>query len=464
MSERREFLLPDLGEGLTEAEIVAWHVAVGDVVTLNQVIAEVETEKAVVELPSPFAGTVLALLAEAGATVDVGAPIIAIEIDQAGTEGAGTAAVAAAPSAPVTAMESAPAEERVPTLVGYGPSEAAPTSRRHRRGRGAGSGMAPPPVVPPAPSVLPLGDDVTAAAAGAAPVASRPLAKPPVRYMARVRGVDLTQVAGSGPDGVITREDVEAHAAGMGAGVGNGVPPRGADVGARETRTPIKGVRKHTAEAMVRSAFTAPHVTEFVTVDVTPMMELVDRLRESAAFEGVRVTPLTVIAKALLLAVEENPSLNSSWDEAQQEIVTKHYVNLGIAAATPRGLVVPNIKDADRLKLRELAQALSSLTATAREGKSSPADLSGGTITITNIGVFGVDGGTPIINPGEAAILCVGAVRRQPWEFEGEVALRQVLTLSLSFDHRLVDGQEGSLFLASVARMLADPTYLLALS
>jgi 2-oxoisovalerate dehydrogenase E2 component (dihydrolipoyl transacylase) len=267
---------------------------------------------------------------------------------------------------------------------------------------------------------------------------------------------------GTGPDGIITREDVNSHAAlhaGAAAEVA-GAP----SVGARETRTPIRGVRKHTAEAMVRSAFTAPHVTEFITVDVTPMVELVERLRESSVFEGVRLTSLTLIAKALLLALEENPSLNSSWDEEHQEIVTKHYVNLGIAAATPRGLVVPNIKDAHQMKLRQLATSLAELTNTAREGHSTPADLNGGTITITNIGVFGVDGGTPIINPGEAAILCVGAVRRQPWEYHGEIALREVATLSLSFDHRLVDGQQGSLFLASVARMLADPTYLLAYS
>jgi 2-oxoisovalerate dehydrogenase E2 component (dihydrolipoyl transacylase) len=443
MSDRREFRLPDLGEGLTEAEIVSWHVEVGDVVTLNQVIAEVETEKAVVELPSPFAGTVLELMAPAGATIEVGSPIIAIaEGDQAGSSSSAVAGEASG-AAEATAAPATP-DEKVAVLVGYGPSEA-PASRRHRRGRGAGVSD-----VPPAPPVLP------------ADVGSRPMAKPPVRYMARVKGVDLAEVVGTGPDGIITREDVNSHAAlhaGAAAEVA-GAP----SVGARETRTPIRGVRKHTAEAMVRSAFTAPHVTEFITVDVTPMVELVERLRESSVFEGVRLTSLTLIAKALLLALEENPSLNSSWDEEHQEIVTKHYVNLGIAAATPRGLVVPNIKDAHQMKLRQLATSLAELTNTAREGHSTPADLNGGTITITNIGVFGVDGGTPIINPGEAAILCVGAVRRQPWEYHGEIALREVATLSLSFDHRLVDGQQGSLFLASVARMLADPTYLLAYS
>jgi pyruvate dehydrogenase E2 component (dihydrolipoamide acetyltransferase) len=435
MSSRRTFNLPDLGEGLTEAEIVAWHVEVGGTVALNQVLAEVETEKAVVELPSPFAGTVVALVAGAGSTVAVGSPIIEIEV-------AGDAGEAAAGEA------EAEGEEKVPTLVGYGPSEAA-VSRRHRRGRSGGAGP---------------GNGTGAAPATPARTAEppRPLAKPPVRYMARVKGVDLAEVVGSGPDGVITRDDVQQQADRQGA---PGVEPvSGAGDPVRETRTSVKGVRKHTAEAMVRSAFTAPHVTEFVTVDVTPMMELVEGLRSNSVFAGVKVTPLTVIAKAVLLALEENPSLNSSWDEEQQEIVTKHYVNLGIACATDRGLVVPNMKDASALKLRELAASLESLASTAREGRTTPADLRGGTFTITNIGVFGVDGGTPIVNPGEAAILCVGRVRRQPWEYRDEIALRQMLTLSLSFDHRLVDGREGSLFLAGVARMLADPTYLLALS
>lgn len=431
MTQRLEFRLPDLGEGLTEAEIVAWHVAVGDTVALNQVIAEVETEKAVVELPSPFAGKVVALLAEAGATVEVGTPIIAIATE----DEAGAAEV------------QAELEQAAPTLVGYGPAEA-PASRRHRRRSGA----------------TPAQTEARSTKVTPGSSSARPLAKPPVRYMARVMGVDLADVVGTGPGGVVTRDDVQAHAAGQPrAGAGARSLPGGSD-DARETRTPVRGVRQHTAEAMVRSAFTAPHVTEFVTVDVSPTMELVGRLKTSPVFEGVHVTPLTVIARAVLLALQENPGLNASWDEERLEIVTKHYVNLGIAAATPRGLVVPNIKDAQAMKLRDLAVALDTLTTVAREGRSTPEDLRGGTITITNIGVFGVDGGTPIINPGEAAILCVGAVRRRPWEHEGEIALREVLTLSLSFDHRMVDGQEGSLFLASVAQMLSDPTYLLALS
>jgi pyruvate dehydrogenase E2 component (dihydrolipoamide acetyltransferase) len=239
--------------------------------------------------------------------------------------------------------------------------------------------------------------------------------------------------------------------------------PSGSGQRERETRTPIKGVRKFTAAAMVASAFTAPHVTEFLTVDVTPTMDLLARLKASHAFAGYRLTPLTIVAKAVLIALRRNPSLNSRWDEASQEIVQFNYVNLGIAAATPRGLTVPNIKDADSLTLTGLSEALTALTESARTGKTTPAELSGGTISITNIGVFGIDAGTPILNPGEAAILAVGAVRNMPWEYQGEVALRQVMTLSLSFDHRLVDGEQGSRFLADVGAILAEPGMVLTM-
>ena len=212
-----------------------------------------------------------------------------------------------------------------------------------------------------------------------------------------------------------------------------------------------------TAQAMVTSAFTAPHVTEWVTVDVTRSMELVEKLKQDKDFRDVKVSPLLLVAKAMLLAARRNPGINAAWDEAAQEIVVKHYVNLGIAAATPRGLVVPNVKDADAMTLRELAEALQALTATAREGRTQPAEMAGGTMTITNVGVFGVDAGTPILNPGESAILCFGAVRDMPWVHEGEIAVRKVTQLALSFDHRMIDGQLGSMFLADVARVLEDP-------
>jgi 2-oxoisovalerate dehydrogenase E2 component (dihydrolipoyl transacylase) len=447
VSTPRVFRLPDLGEGLTEAEVVRWLVGPGDVITLNQPIAEVETAKAVVELPSPYAGTVTELFVAAGATVEVGVPIIAVALEGADQPGETPASEGAA---------SEEAEEKINVLVGYGPSSTTRSRRRRSPHPPAAPRDVPPTPATPAPPATP--------AQPPAPIAgpeARPAAKPPVRFLARTLGIALTDVHGTGPGGLITREDVQRHAD---AGVGTDDGALALATTERETRTPIRGVRKVTAAAMVRSAFTAPHVTEFVTVDVTPTVELVDQLREHRSFSETRVTPLTLVAKAVLLALRENPSLNSSWDEEHQEIIAKHYVNLGIAAATPRGLLVPNIKDADRLTLRQLADALTALTDTARAGVTTPTNLTGGTITITNIGVFGIDGGTPILNPGEAAILCVGAFRRQPWEYQDSIALRTVCTLSLSFDHRLVDGKEGSLFLAAVANLLAEPANFIALS
>ncbi|MEW2014450.1 dihydrolipoamide acetyltransferase family protein [Rhodococcus sp. NPDC076796] len=425
----KSFPLPDLGEGLTEADLLTWLVAVGDTIELNQNIAEVETAKAAVELPSPFAGVVAALHVSEGDTVEVGVPIIDIRVggdDESGSE--------PEPVAPLTdgAAPAEDGEERVPVLVGYGVAKEG-SSRRGGRGTAA---------VTPTPNAQ----------------NGKPLAAPPVRKIAKDNAVDLAEVPPTGTRGDVTREDIESYLHGADT-AGEQAPLR---VG-REERTPIKGVRKHTADAMVRSAFTAPHVTEFVTVDVTDTLTLLESLRSSAHFADVRLTPLALVAKAVLVALKSNPSLNSSWDETTQEIVTKHYVNLGIAAATPRGLMVPNIKDAHEKSLVDIARALSDLTRTAKEGKSSPADLADGTITITNVGVFGVDSGTPILNPGEAAILCFGSIRRMPWEHEGEIALRSVTTLSLSFDHRLVDGQQGSQFLALVGRLLSSPVDMIAL-
>ena len=459
----REFRLPDLGEGLTESEIVAWRVAAGDRVTLNQVIAEVETAKAVVEIPSPFTGTVVEILAEPGTTVAVGAPIVSFEV-------AADAVRPPARSGP--AGVGAPTQKREPNLVGYG-ALVEGTERPARKGRAWAGQAAPEPR--PAPEAQPSEAVAEAAEPGQAAVQAaeprprrpeRPRSTPPVRKLAKDLGVDLEGLAGTGPTGLITRDDVLAALGPAGKGAeaegaaaaraGAGVV-RAPEPGERQTRTPIKGVRKHTAAAMVASAFTAPQASEFLTVDVTPSMELLARLRESRAFSGLKLTPLTLVAKAVLIGLTRNPTLNSHWDEAAQEIVQYHYVNLGIAAATPRGLLVPNIKDADRMSLAELAQALADLAATAKEGHTGPAELSGGTISITNIGVFGIDAGTPILTPGEAAIVAVGQVRRLPWEFEGQVALRQVMTLSLTFDHRLVDGEQASRFLADVGAILADP-------
>jgi 2-oxoisovalerate dehydrogenase E2 component (dihydrolipoyl transacylase) len=445
MSKLERFSLPDLGEGLTEADLVAWHVAVGDTVQLNQVLVEVETEKAVVELPSPFAGTVVELLAAAGDTVDVGAPLIAID-----TAAAGNAALASKPSSDSAAVGDA--EERVPMLVGYGPSEA-PPSRRRRNGSGHRERIPPdkPNVSTPAEPTAPA-------------VPTRPLAAPPVRFMARQNGVDLADVTGNGPGGIITREDLAAHLAGSGSSAANEREPEPQPEPERESRTPVRGVQKRMAEAMARSVATAPQACVFLTVDATPTVELVDRLRQHARFEGLHVTPLAVVARALVLALREHPALNSSWDETSDEVVTKRYVNLGIAVAGPRGLVVPTVKDAQELSLRDLAAALADLTTAARADRCTASDLRGGSITVTNVGVFGVDAGVPILNPGEAAILAVGALQRRPWEFEGELALRHTVTLSLAFDHRLVDGQAASRFLRDVGDVVADPTNLIALS
>jgi len=306
------------------------------------------------------------------------------------------------------------------------------------------------------PDAVPAG--AAAATSTSAPTETRALAKPPVRKLAKDLGIDLSQVAPTGKGGVVTRADVEAFTNGSAAPAAPAVAPVAPTrPGERETRVPVKGVRKMTAQAMVGSAFTAPHVTEWVTVDATRTMRLVEQLKEHREFRDVKVSPLLVVAKAVCLAVRRTPEVNAVWDEQAQEIVLKHYVNLGIAAATPRGLMVPNVKDADAMSMHELAGAIGDLVATARDGKTQPAEMSGGTFTITNVGVFGVDAGTPIINPGESAILCMGAIRKQPWVHKGKVKPRWVTTLALSFDHRMVDGEQGSRFLADVAAIIEEP-------
>ncbi len=460
----REFKMPDVGEGLTEAEILKWFVQPGDTVTDGQVVCEVETAKAAVELPIPFDGVVHELRFAEGTTVDVGEVIITVDVAP-GSEDAPAPAAAAPAQEPV---EAAPAEEpkgRTPVLVGYGVAESS-TKRRPRKG------AAPEAAAVAAAVQAELNGHGSAAPVVDAPPAGRPLAKPPVRKLAKDLGIDLATVVPTGKDGIITREDVHAAAAPVAAAVAVApeaaepvavsVPETPATVGsARETRIPVKGVRKAIAQAMVGSAFTAPHVTEFVTVDVTRTMKLVAELKEDKEMAGVRVNPLLIIAKALLVAIKRNPEVNAAWDEANQEIVQKHYVNLGIAAATPRGLIVPNIKDAHDKTLPQLAAALGELVATARDGKTSPAAMAGGTVTITNVGVFGVDTGTPILNPGESAILAVGAIKLQPWVHKGKVKPRQVTTLALSFDHRLVDGELGSKVLADVAAILEQPKRLI---
>ena len=493
----RHFKLPDPGEGLVEAEIVTWKVKVGDTVKINDVIVEIETAKSLVELPVPYAGTVTELLVAEGETVAVGSPIIAVD------DGLGGEAVPAVAS-PVASAESAPAaagddEEieagkiggaapggRVAVLVGYGP-RMTEAKRRPRKGQGApatataqvnqafapeptalDSDVSEPDVSEPDVSEPAVSETVAAQSVSVLPaVGGRALAKPPVRKLAKDLGLDLSQVPGSGKGGIVTRADLESYAAedhfaesgaGSGAGAATYKAPVFATIGEREVRIPVKGVRKLMAQAMVGSAFTAPHVTEFVTVDVTRTMRLVDRLRDEREFQDVKVSPLLVVAKALIIASRRHPGINATWDEAAQEIVVKNYVNLGIAAATPRGLMVPNIKDADQMSLLQLADAMANLISTAREGKTQPAEMAGGSITITNVGVFGVDTGTPILNSGEAAILCFGTIRQMPWVVKGKIKPRWVTQLGLSFDHRLVNGDLGSRFLADIAAILHDPS------
>ncbi|WP_314503295.1 dihydrolipoamide acetyltransferase family protein [uncultured Microbacterium sp.] len=444
------FLLPDVGEGLAEAEIVSWRVSPGDPVAVNDVLVEIETAKSLVELPSPFAGVVGDLLAAEGDTVNVGSAIITI----AGVD-------AAAP--PATAGQSQHGEPHEPddegagsVLVGYG-SAGHVQSRRRR------------------PAERPVRASVGV------------VAKPPIRKLARDLDVDLAEVTASGAAGEVTREDVMKHAsqasvfrniqtpewgavreetipvAVADAAASAPAPSASASPDSREESIPVRGVRKATANAMTSSAYTAPHVSVWVDVDASRTMELVKRLKGSTDFADVKVSPLLIMARAVIWAVRRTPMVNAAWVETDDgaQIRLRHYVNLGIAAATPRGLLVPNIKDAQDLNTRELARALEKLTLTAREGKTTPADQQGGTITITNIGVFGVDAGTPIINPGEVGIIALGAIRQKPWVVDGEVRPRWVTTVSGSFDHRVVDGDGVSRFVADVAAVLEEPALLL---
>jgi 2-oxoisovalerate dehydrogenase E2 component (dihydrolipoyl transacylase) len=512
MPELKQFKLPDVGEGLTEADIVKWHVQPGDKVTINQIIVEIETAKAVVELPSPYEGVVAGLLVPEGQTADVGTPIISVDVSpDAGAAGGqaapggSTPAPSELPTAPrgSTAADLVPQlpaeggtepgiegtlapkedEERQSVLVGYGVKPGT-TKRRPRKDaatatpatRAAPATSATPVSTAPPSPVTPVRAVASAAPAPAATPApgdgAAVLAKPPVRKLAKDLGIDLSELSGTGPGGSITRDDVQSAARAQdGAEPADAAAPvvsfpefSGVTAVAREERIPIRGVRKHTAAAVAGSAFTAPHVTEFLQIDITETMAATARLRTLPEFTDIRVSPLLLVARALMVAVARHPMINSTWDEDAQEIVVRHYVNLGIAAATDRGLVVPNIRDAHALSLPGLARALAELAETARAGKATPADLRGGTITITNVGVFGVDTGTPILTPGEAAILAFGQVKDAPWVHKGQLAVRKVTTLALSFDHRIVDGDLGSAVLRDIGAMLEDPLRMLAWS
>jgi len=442
------FDLPDVGEGLTEAEIVAWKVKVGDIVTVNQVLVEIETAKSLVELPSPFAGTVAGLLVEEGQTVEVGTPIISVSSDAAApaatpVDAPAEAVVNAETSVAIADTAATVAAEEAPgaVLVGYGNSGHG-VSRR--RASAAPAQAAATPVAAARPASVPAAS------------ASTIIAKPPIRKLAKDLGVDLAEVTATGLVGEITRDDVIRQASQASVFRNIETPEWGAE---REEVIPVKGVRKAIATAMVQSAFSAPHVSVFVDVDATRTMEFVKRLKNSPDFAGIRVSPLLIAAKALIWAVRRNPTVNSTWTD--EEITVHHYVNLGIAAATPRGLVVPNVKDAHTLSLRDLAMALEKLTLTARDGKTQPAEMAGGTITITNLGSFGMDTGTPILNPGEVGIVALGTIKQKPWVVDGEVRPRFVTTVAGSFDHRVVDGDVVSRFVADVASVLEEPALLL---
>ena len=499
----KKFNLPDVGEGLTEAEIVSWKVKPGDSVAINDVICEIETAKSLVELPSPYAGTVSELLVAEGITVEVGTPIIGIS-DGAAEAAAGAPAPAAPaavePSAPETPMYGKLSQDTTDAgtsdsgpaggpLVGSGPKADAVKRRPRRTAPSAAAPSAPAPApvqAAPAPAAAPAPVRPTPAAAAengaqaaaglggtlgatVSGIVSRVLAKPPVRKIARDLGIDLADVTATGARGEVTREDLVSYQAQRDAELDQADSFWGASRKPQEQRVeriPVKGVRKATAKAMVDSAFTAPHVSIFVDVDASRTMEFVKRLKASRDFEGIKVSPLLILAKAVIWAAARNPSVNASWVEDADgkggaEIQVKHFMNLGIAAATPRGLMVPNIKDAQDLSLKELALALNELATTARAGKTQPAQMQGGTLTITNIGALGIDTGTPIINPGEVAIVAFGTIKQKPWVLDGEVIPRWITTLGGSFDHRVVDGDLSARFMADVAAILEEPALLL---
>jgi 2-oxoisovalerate dehydrogenase E2 component (dihydrolipoyl transacylase) len=450
----REFKLPDLGEGLTEGEIVRWLVKEGDTIELNQPIVEVETAKAVVEIPAPYAGTITKLHASEGEELEVGAPLLSVD-----TGGAATAEAAAPQMEAAGEAQPEPEEGRQETLVGPG---------ERQRGRRRRIGGAPAATVATATATA----TAPAPAGTPTPARARPKATPPVRKYAKVRGVDLAVIEGTGKDGRVTREDVDRALAPV-AAAATPAPAAslpGLRVGAGrergEDRIPIRGTRKQIAAAMTGSAFTIPHVTEFVTVDATALMGLRSRLRElpEVVSGEVKLTPLAIIAKALCVALRRFPLMNSSWDEEAGEIVVKGWVNLGIATDTPTGLLVPNVKDADLLGVLDLAREIRRLAELGRERKLAPAELTGGTITITNVGGYGVEGGTPIINRPECAILATGTIAPRPWVVDGELAVRQLMTASVSFDHRIVDGAYAARFLAHLRDLLEEPALIGMLS
>lgn len=490
-----EFKLPDLGEGLTEAEIVRWLVEVGDVVAVDQPVVEVETAKAMVEVPCPYGGVVTARFGEEGTELPVGAPLVTVAVGEGAGEdagdtaadgparrsgtgtdtgigtGAGAAAAAGAPAAETSAAERK-AEGSGNVLVGYGTSEAPARRRRVRPDRPAAtdvSGRA----NGRARGAGPVDGAVRAAEPVDGPV---PVISPLVRRLARQNDLDLRELTGSGPDGLILRADVEyalraaaaqgGRTADQGAGASR-VPdaaPASSDAfsssGSRHdgTRVPLKGVRGAVADKLSRSRREIPDATCWVDADATELMRARTAMNASG---GPRISLIALLARICTAALARFPELNSTVDTEAREIVRLDRVHLGFAAQTDRGLVVPVVRDAHARDAEGLTAEFARLTEAARAGRLTPGDLTGGTFTLNNYGVFGVDGSTPIINHPEVAMLGVGRIVPKPWVHEGELAVRQVVQLSLTFDHRVCDGGTASGFLRYVADCVEQPAVLL---
>ncbi|MFD9533915.1 dihydrolipoamide acetyltransferase family protein [Streptomyces sp. NPDC060010] len=442
MPQVMEFKLPDLGEGLTEAEIVRWLVAVGDVVEIDQPVVEVETAKAMVEVPCPYGGVVTARFGEEGTELPVGAPLITVAV--------GAASLPQAPAAQAAGAEGAGNVPR--PLIGYGEDHSRPA--RRRRVRPVTAAVSAPVVAAPVAPAVPVVPVVPAPVAGPVPVIS-----PLVRKLAKDGGVDLRALTGSGPEGLILRADVEAALATLRAAEPVPAPaPVSVAAVAGEVRIPLKGVRGAVAEKLSRSRREIPEATCWVDADATELMAA--RTAMNAA-GGPKISVLALLARICTAALAKYPELNSSVDLAAKEIVRLPSVHLGFAAQTERGLVVPVVRDAQTRNPETLSAEFGRLTELARSGKLAPSDLTGGTFTLNNYGVFGVDGSTPIINHPEAAMLGVGRIIPKPWVYRGELAVRQVVQLSLTFDHRVCDGGTAGGFLRYVADCVESPAVLL---
>ncbi|WP_282696411.1 dihydrolipoamide acetyltransferase family protein [Streptomyces sp. CC208A] len=465
MAQVLEFKLPDLGEGLTEAEIVRWLVDVGDVVAIDQPVVEVETAKAMVEVPCPYGGVVTARFGEEGTELPVGAPLLTVAVGAAAGPGTAPAGSAPAPTAAEGSGSAVSSEYSGNVLVGYG--TAGPAARRRRIRPQSPAVVHPTPTTTAGPTpTAPAA--VQAAPAAPSPTGPVPVISPLVRKLARDRGLDLREVRGSGPEGLILRADVEraltaretpAAVAPAVAAVAPAVAPAAAPaVAAAGERIPLRGLRGAVADKLSRSRTEIPDATCWVDADATELMAA--RAAMNAA-GGPKISLLALLARICVHALSRFPELNSTVDTAAREIVRLPGVHLGFAAQTPRGLVVPVVRDAGTRTTESLTEEFARLTESARQGTLTPADLTGGTFTLNNYGVFGVDGSTPIVNHPEAAMLGVGRIIPKPWVHQGELAVRQVVQLSLTFDHRVCDGGTAGGFLRYVADCVEQPAVLL---